>query len=107
MCRWSDEPAPAAPRASSAVTTQRSGDTRVITTQNVVTGYAVTQTSRVVPETLTVPAHAALNVRLVDAKTSELLWSVSASASGDDLAAATEAASAAAMQAVLKRLKAK
>ena len=87
------------------VTTQRSGDTRVRTTQNVVTGYAVTQTSQVVPETQTVPAHVAMNVRLVDAKTNELLWSVSSSASGDDLAAAAEAASAAAMQAVTKRLK--
>ena len=64
------------------VTTQRSGDARVRTTQNVVTGYVLTQTS-------------------------ELLWSVSASASGDDLAAAAEAASSAAMQAVTKRLKAR
>jgi hypothetical protein len=87
------------------VTTQRSGDTRVRTTQEVVTGYAVTQTSQIVPETQTVPAHVAMNVRLVDAKSSELLWSVSSSASGDDLAAAAEAASASAMQAVLKRLK--
>ena len=87
------------------VTTQRSGDTRVQTTQNVVTGYAITQTDQVVPETQTVPAHVAINVRLVDAKTNELLWSVSAAASDDDLPAATEAASASAMQAVLKQLK--
>jgi hypothetical protein len=87
------------------VTTQRSGDTRVTTTQEVVTGYAVTQTDSVVPETQTVPAHVAMNVRLLDAKTNELLWSVSASASDDDLAAAAEAASADAMQAVLKQLK--
>ena len=87
------------------VTTQRSGDTRVTTTQNVVTGYVVTQTSQVVPETQTVPANVAMNVRLVDAKTNELLWSVSASASDDDLASAAEAASASAMQAVLKQLK--
>jgi hypothetical protein len=87
------------------VTTQRSGDTRVRTTQTVVTGYAITQTDAVVPQTQTVPAHVALNVRLVDAKTSELLWSVSSGASDDDLASATEAASASAMQAVLKKLK--
>jgi hypothetical protein len=42
----------------------------------------------------------------LDAKTNELLWSVSSSASGDDLAGATEAASASAMQAVVKKLKA-
>ena len=87
------------------VTTQRSGDTRVRSTQNVVTGYAVTQTDQIVPQTETVPARVAMNVRLIDAKTNELLWSASSSASGDDLAAATEAASASAMQAVVKRLK--
>jgi hypothetical protein len=87
------------------VTTQRSGDTRVRTIQNVVTGYAVTQTSQVVPETQTVPASAAMNVRLIDAKTNELLWSVSSSGSGDDLAAALEAASSSAIAAVTKRLK--
>jgi hypothetical protein len=86
------------------VTTQRSGDTRVKSVQNVVTGYAITQTSQVVPETQTVPAHVAMNVRLVDAKTNELLWSVSSSGSGDDLPAATEDASAAAMKALLKQL---
>jgi hypothetical protein len=86
------------------VTTQRSGDTRVRTVQNVVTGYAVTQTSQVVPETQTVAAHVAMNVRLLDAKTNELLWSVSSSGSGDDLPAAAEAASAAAMKAVIKQV---
>ena len=74
-------------------------------TQDVVTGYAITQTSQIVPETQTVPAHVAMNVRLVDAKTNELLWSISASASGDDLASATEDASASAMQGLLKKLK--
>jgi hypothetical protein len=81
------------------------GGTRVTSTQNVVTGYATTETDQIVPETQTVSAHVALNVRLVDAKTNELLWSVSASASGDDLAGATETASARAMQAVAKQLK--
>ena len=76
-------------------------------TQDVVIGYNTTQTDQVVPETVTVPAHVAMNVRLLDAKTNELLWSASSSASGDDLTSATEAASAAAMQAVLKKLKAK
>lgn len=87
------------------VTTRRSGDTRVRTVQNVVTGYAVTQTSQIVPETQTVPARVALNVRLLDAKTNELLWSVSSSGTGEDAAAATEEASAAAMKAVLKKIK--
>ena len=87
------------------VTTQRSGDTRVRTVQNVVTGYAVTQTSQIVPETQTVPASVALNVRLLDARTNELLWSVSSSGTGDDPAAATEEASAAAMKALHKKIK--
>lgn len=94
------------PVYGSIVTTQRSGGERVTSTQNVVTGYAMTETDQVVPETETVPAHVAMNVRLLDAKTNELLWSVSSSASGDDLAGATEAASASAMQAVVKKLKA-
>jgi hypothetical protein len=87
------------------VTTQRSGGLRVTSTQNVVTGYAVTQTDQVVPETVTLSAHVAMNVRLLDAKTSELLWTVSASASDADLPSAAEAASASAMQAVIKKLK--
>jgi hypothetical protein len=86
------------------VTTQRSGDTQVRTVQNVVTGYAVTRTSQIVPQTQIVPAHVAMTVRLLDAKTNELLWSVSSAASDDDLPAATEAASAGAMRAVLKKL---
>jgi hypothetical protein len=87
------------------VTTQRDGNTRVKTIQNVVTGYAITQTSQVVPETQTVPARVALNVRLLDARTNELLWSVSSTGSGDDPAAATESASASAMKALLKKIK--
>jgi hypothetical protein len=86
-------------------TVQGRRDDRTVTTQNVVTGYATTTTDQVVPETETVPAHAAMTVRLVDASTGELLWSVSSSASGDDLASATESASSSAMQAVAKRLK--
>jgi hypothetical protein len=93
------------PVYGTVTTTQRLGGTRVTSTQNVVTGYATTETDQVVPETETTPAHVAMNVRLVDAKTNELLWSVSSSASGDDLAGATEAASASAMQALVKRLK--
>ncbi|MFI5349432.1 MAG: hypothetical protein ACHQ2Z_07805 [Elusimicrobiota bacterium] len=86
---------------------RRGGGGEVVTqtTQDVVVGYNTTQTDQIVPETQTVPAHVAMNVRLLDAKTSELLWTVSSSASGDDLASATEAASAAAMQAVAKKLK--
>ena len=87
------------------VTTQRSGDTRVQSVTNVVTGYAVTQTNAVVPETQTVPAHVGLSVRLVDVTTGEVLWSVSSSASASDLTTATEQASASAMQAVTAQLK--
>jgi hypothetical protein len=86
-------------------TVQRSGDTRTRTTTAVVTGYATTTTDQIVQETETIPAHVAMTVRLVDASNGELLWSVSSSASGDDIAAATEAAAASAMQAVAKSLK--
>jgi hypothetical protein len=90
--------------------TDRQGDVRrggreVTRTQDVIIGYNTTQTNQVVPETQTVPAHVAMNVRLLDAKTSELLWTVSSSASGDDLPSAVETASAGAMQVVIKRLK--
>ena len=74
-------------------------------TQDVVIGYNTTQTDQVVPETVTLSAHVAMNVRLLDAKTNELLWTVSSSATDDDLASATEDASASAMQAVIKKLK--
>lgn len=87
-------------------TTKRSGDTRIHTVQNVVTGYQTTMTSQIVPTTQTVPAHAAVNVRLVDVNDGEVLWSASASANGEDLPAALEEASANAMRAVAKKLKA-
>ncbi len=87
-------------------TSQRSGDTLVRTMQNVVTGYSMSMSDQVVPETQVVPAHVAMNVRLLDARTNELLWSVSSAASDDDLPAATESASADAMAAVLKKLRA-
>lgn len=74
-------------------------------TQDVIIGYNTTQTSQIVPETQTLPAHVALTVRLLDAKSGELLWTVSASGSGNDLSSATEEASAYAMQAVVKKLK--
>lgn len=85
-------------------TSQRSGGTRVTTTQSVVTGYATTQSDVVVPETEFVPAHVGLSARLVDVESGEVLWSVSASSDGDSLSAAVEAASAKAMRAVAKRL---
>lgn len=84
---------------------ERRVETVTRTTQDVVVGYNTTQTDQVVPQTQTVPAHVAMNVRLLDAKTNELLWTVSSSASGDDLPSATEDASASAMQAVIKKLK--
>ncbi|MFI5360357.1 MAG: hypothetical protein ACHQ49_00185 [Elusimicrobiota bacterium] len=94
------------PVYGSVTTSSRVGGTKVVSTQNVVTGYETTVTDAIVPETETVPAHVSMDVRLVDAKTSELLWSVSSSASGDNLAAATDAAAAGAMQAVVKQIKA-
>jgi curli biogenesis system outer membrane secretion channel CsgG len=93
------------PVYGSVVTTQHSRGQSVTSTENVVTGYATTETDQIVPETETVPAYAAMNVRLVDAKTNELLWSVSSGGSGDDLPGAVEAASASAMQVVAKKLK--
>jgi hypothetical protein len=93
------------PVYTSVTTTQRAGDTRVRTTSQVVSGYAVTTTDAVVPEEQTTPASVALTVQLLEASTGEVLWSVSASATGDNLPAATEAASAKAMAALIDRLK--
>ena len=87
------------------VTVQRQGDTMVKTVQNVVTGYNVTRTSQVVPETQTFPAHVAMSVRLVDVQTGEVLWSSSGSGEGVDLGSASENASSKIMQALVKRLK--
>lgn len=86
------------------VTTQRTDQGRVRTVQNVVTGYATTFSSQLVPETTTVPAHAALSLRLVDVETGEVLWSAGAGSDGGDLASALEAASAAAAKAIAKKL---
>ncbi|MFI5344808.1 MAG: hypothetical protein ACHQ51_00390 [Elusimicrobiota bacterium] len=81
------------------------GEPRVTTVQNVVSGYAVTQTHTVVPQTEVTPAHVALSARLVDVQTAEVLWSVSAASDGDSASAALEQASSRAMQAVVKKLK--
>ena len=86
-------------------TVQRSGGSTVRTVQDVVTGYAYSQTSQIVPETQTVPAHVGLSVRLVSVDNGEVLWSASGSGSADDLGQAAEEASSQIMQAVAKRLK--
>jgi hypothetical protein len=101
-----DEPQEQSDPVYGTVTTvQRSGDTRIRSTQQVVTGYATTTTDTIVPETQTVPAHAALTVRLVSVETGEILWEGSADSDGVDLNAATEQASAKIMQAVVQKLK--
>lgn len=82
---------------------QRAGRTEVRTTQAVVTGYAYSQTSQVVPETSTTPAHVGLNVRLVDIQTGEVLWTAAGDSQASYLSGATEQASAKIMQAVLKQ----
>lgn len=86
-------------------TTQRSGGTVVRTSQQVVTGYQTSATDQVVPEVETLPARVGMSVRLVDVETAEVLWSASASSDGVGPAAATEQASAALMQGVVKQLK--
>ncbi|MDE2143131.1 MAG: hypothetical protein KGJ84_12045 [Elusimicrobia bacterium] len=88
------------------VTVQKNRGTRVTTIQNVVTGYSTTRTSAVMPQTMTLPAHVGLSMRLVDARTAEVLWSASASSSGSDLPSAAEEAAASAMRAVAAQLKA-
>ncbi len=87
------------------VTTQQTnGNTTVTTTQNVVTGYNYTQTDQVVPSVETVPAHAGLNVRLVDVETGQVLWSASGSAEDNHLNDALEEASAQIMQGVTRQI---
>ncbi|HVE13051.1 MAG TPA: CsgG/HfaB family protein [Elusimicrobiota bacterium] len=93
------------PIYGSVETVQRSGDTMVRTTQNVVTGYAYRHTSRPVAEVETIPARVGVSVRLVSVDTGQVLWSGSASSSGSDLASAAEEASSQIMQAVARKLK--
>jgi hypothetical protein len=84
-------------------TVQRNGNTVVRTTQETVSGYAYSQTSEVVPETSTTPAHVGLSVRMVDAQTGEVLWTASGDSQAAFLSGATEQAAAKIMQAVLKQ----
>ncbi|MCX5788544.1 MAG: hypothetical protein NTX64_08615 [Elusimicrobia bacterium] len=86
-------------------TVQKTGQTTIRTVQDVVTGYSYSQSSQIVPETQTVPAHVGMSVRLVSVDTGEVLWSASGSGSADDLGQAAEEASSQIMQAVAKRLK--
>jgi len=88
-------------------TVQRKGDTTVRTVQDVVTGYSYHQSSQIVPQVQTVPAHIGMSVRLVSVQTGEVLWSGSGSAYGSNLGEAAEEASSQIMQAVAKRVKAK
>lgn len=87
------------------VTTAHAGGVRTTTVQNVVTGYATTQSDAVVPETEFVPARVGLSARLVDARTGEILWSASAASDGASLSSAVESAAAKTMRAVADRLK--
>jgi hypothetical protein len=84
---------------------QRIGNGQHVSTDNeVVTGYATTYTDVPVQTTETLAAHAAISVRLVDARSGEMLWSGSASADGLRLQNALEDASANVMQSVTKHL---
>jgi hypothetical protein len=87
-------------------TTQRIGDTKVRTEQDVVVGYNTYTTHTPVQETLESPAHVGISVRLVDAQSGEMLWSGSASGQGTQTHEAMEEASAELMKAVAGRLKA-
>lgn len=64
--------------------------------QRLVTNY--------VPETQTLPAKLGLSVRLVDVQTGEVLWSASASGTGESLSLAAEDASSAIMKEINARL---
>lgn len=88
-------------------TIRKDGDTTVRTTQKVITSYNHSTSTRVVPRTATVPAHAALSARMVEVETGEVLWSASASSDGDSLSEAVERSSALIMQAVVRKLSGK
>lgn len=79
-------------------TVQKKGDTTIKTTENVITGYNFSTSSRIVPRVEQIPAHVGLSVRLVNIETSEVLWSASATAEGEFLSEATEIASSQIMQ---------
>ncbi len=93
------------PIYGSVTTVSHAQGERIESTQQVVTGYATTQTDTIVPETQTLPAHVAMSVRLVSVETGEILWEGSADSDGADLNAAAEQASAKIMQAVVAKLK--
>jgi hypothetical protein len=67
-------------------------------------GTQTTETDQSVPETEVLPARAGLNVRMVSAKSGELLWSGSASADGMDISSAAEAVASKIVDALQKEL---
>ncbi len=87
------------------VTVQHGPDGIIKTEQDVVTGYSSTVSDAPVQQTETVYAHVGMSLRLVDAHSGEVLWSASASGTGQHLNDATEAASAQIMRAVTAKLK--
>jgi hypothetical protein len=74
---------------------------RTVTEQ---TGSQIVETDQSVPETETLPARVGLSVRMVGAKTGELLWSGSGSADGMDISSAAEAAASKVTAALQKEL---
>lgn len=91
--------------SSQSVEQRYPGGQRVRTDSAMVTGYAITTTDVPVQTTETLDAHVGISVRLVDARSGEMLWNGSASADNPRLQGALEDASSALMQAVVQRLK--
>jgi len=73
-------------------------------TVNEQVGIQTDVTDQSVPETEVLPARAGLSVRMVAAKTGELLWSGSGSADGMDISSAAEAAASKVTDALQKKL---
>jgi PBP1b-binding outer membrane lipoprotein LpoB len=93
------------PLVSRVETIQSGPNGTVKTRQDVLTGYATSTVDTPIQQTETVEAHVGLTLRMVDARTGEVLWSASASAMGPHLNDASEAVSARIIHALSERLK--
>lgn len=88
-------------------TVQRTANGGIVSTsQRIQTGTDISTVDQPVEQTETVPAHVGLSLRLVDAKTGEVLWSASDSEYGPHLNDASENASSQISQALRARIQA-
>lgn len=93
------------PMFGQTTTVAHNGNTTIANTQNYISGYSYSYIDYLVPKIETLPASIGMSVRLVSVETGELLWSASASGSGDNLTLAAQEASSKLMQEIIKQMK--